>query len=523
MLIDLAACEAEDQLLRQRMHNALHRLQADREDLKSILGESQRAEDDLDQWREKRHVLLHTGLREALASVGDDDESEEGSVSSDAPLQPSKVHEGEDGFTQRTEAVRAELAARPTVDTSDAGNTSGRPAPAPAGHAGSPASLQELLAGGQARIDAHNSTASSRHTGSRPGSGNVRAASSRPSTAQQHRLAFEARGSLMASLAEREATRQVHGRSACRPSTSPIALYAPSGSHILATHVSQRMLAELQGVAPGVSAHVMIEERMRSSASAEEWVDSDGDTATSRHWSSSPASDGACGGLGGGSTFEATSRFDGGGSPSHLRPPAGSAVAAVPFVSRTGTKKWLATKPSSAPSSGASAQGAVRARSGNGVGAVDPAAARGSSSRLNRDVPGASAQAPVARLTTSGKSSANLSHSGSASTCRSSALPLCKALQSPAAAGSSNGLSPAASFTGLSVGGSGAHSRPSSASSCSPSAAEMHFRRLAASTAREMQPLGISERELAERRMASELVGSRRVLSASSRRHSKSR
>jgi len=37
------------------------------------------------------------------------------------------------------------------------------------------------------------------------------------------------------------------------------------------------------------------------------------------------------------------------------------------------------------------------------------------------------------------------------------------------------------------------------------------------------QALDISEREMADRRAASELVGSRRVLSAAARRHSKSR
>jgi hypothetical protein len=208
---DLAACEEEDEVLRQRTAQALARLQADRDDLRSLLTETKRTEDDLDEWRGKRHALLQDGLREALAALGEASESEDDELR--LRVAPGALVAGELSASEHAAISQARgpswsIAAEAGSSNTDGGQPgAGTPASGPA----SETSLHELLAGDDARLEAHNSSTLSRPGSGRPGGAGARLAESRPSTAQQHRLAFEARGSLMASLAEKEAARQVCG------------------------------------------------------------------------------------------------------------------------------------------------------------------------------------------------------------------------------------------------------------------------------------------------------------------------
>jgi len=311
--LDLAACEAEDEEVRRRTAQALARLQTDRDDFKSLLSETQRNEDELDDWRGRRHALLHDGLREALAAVAElsadsDDEQlahlragAEELVTGFAAEQLREVY-------RRANAGDADRSPAPALATRSSARGSYGTAVGSSLHEGdalADVSLYDLLAGGDARLEAHhhNATAAapaaaitscsrpgssntgcsnsgssdpwshsqagsssppgvntlgSNQPGSRPGSrmgiqpgtqaetpgsrlgsqaesqvgsqagsrvgsqagsqAGSRAGSrpvsaargSRPGTAQQHRLAFEARGSLMANLADKEAARQVN-------------------------------------------------------------------------------------------------------------------------------------------------------------------------------------------------------------------------------------------------------------------------------------------------------------------------
>jgi hypothetical protein len=399
----------------------------------------------------------------------------------------------------------------------------------------------------------------------------------------------------------------------------------------------QRMLDELQGVAPGVSAHDMIEERMRISATAEVWVDAPSEGADN----ADPAY-GLGGGAGEGVHSEGAgrreacrARHSGAGSPLQLRPPAGSAVAvlpgasegphsegvsrresygaklnragsplqqrppagsavaAVPFVSRAGSRKWSANKGAGSGGGGAVACGGSRPHTGSADGSAhssssdgaagrgsngsngrmrgdspssqtpgsgtcggsrphsgsadgsvhnirdgssgrdssrdaaaasadrsssDRAAGRDSNGRMRRDAP--SDHASGARTSAQPRPSASLPHCGSAGSFRTSALPLCKALHSPAAAAGDTHWSGQTANTSV---GTGVLPRPRSASSCSAGVSGLQASRPPLSAAGGAQALGVSARELADRRMASELAGSRRVLSASSRWHARSR
>eukprot|EP00962_Isochrysis_galbana_P001741 scaffold455_cov116-Isochrysis_galbana.AAC.6 len=271
------------------------------------------------------------------------------------------------------------------------------------------------------------------------------------------------------------------------------------------------MLNELQGVAPGVSARDMIQERMRVSATAEEWVDAQSGAVDADVYGSEGAGKREVSGHG----------LDGAGSPLQRRPPAGSAVAAVPFVSRTGSKMWSATKPTGSGGVGTSIRGGSRSQTGGAEGSTpsctNGAAGRGSSGRLRRDAP--LGQASGASSSAQPRPSASLPHCGSAGSFRTTALPLCKALQSHAAAEGD------ILWSGQTVGtstGVGVLLRPCSASSCASGASGVQASRPLLSASGGAPVLGISERELADRRMASELAGSRRVLSPSSRWHSRS-
>jgi hypothetical protein len=354
--VDLAACEEEDGALRQRTAQALERLQADRADVRSLLAQTKRTEDDLDDWRERRHALLQDGLREALASLGgasgsEDDDSplreapselvtgfaagllsagghghactsqarrsfsqtggpsasaelpswspiaESGSSSTDAERpaaatgNPSAENKADTGTSAMATSRRSPGAACPAVvpgaasDSSLQGllaggdarleahinGTRSRPGSrasrndgAPSAGAGGDASLGENYncacsynsstsgrpgsggpgsggawlagAGGDARSDIHNScssisnSTSGRPGSGRPGSGGAGSVGSRPSTAQQHRLAFEARESLVANLAEKDAARQVNHDCICPVRTLflPRRTYAPA-------------------------------------------------------------------------------------------------------------------------------------------------------------------------------------------------------------------------------------------------------------------------------------------------------
>lgn len=224
--IDLAACEEEDEALRQRTAQALERLQADRADLRSLLTETKRTEDDLDDWRGKRHALLQDGLREALASLSDASESEDDElrprVAPNATV-AGMLSASNHPVSSHARGPSGSIAAEGGSSSTDAGQSG---AGAPASGTASDASLQGLLAGGDARLEAHNSSRFSRPASDRPESAGARLADIRPSTAQQHRIAFEARGSLMASLAEKEGARQVSDGCA----TSPLvrALFTPN-------------------------------------------------------------------------------------------------------------------------------------------------------------------------------------------------------------------------------------------------------------------------------------------------------
>jgi hypothetical protein len=248
------------------------------------------------------------------------------------------------------------------------------------------------------------------------------------------------------------------------------------------------------------------------SATAEEWVDAHSGAADAAAYGSEGAGKGEASGL----------RLDRAGSPLQRRPPAGSAVAAVPFVSRTGSRKWSATKPTCSGGVGTLTRGCGRPQTGGADGSApsssDGAAGGGANVWLRRDAP--PGQAPGARSSTEPRPSASLPHCGSAGSFRTSALPLCKALHSLAAAEGDTHWSGQTTGTSMEV---GALLRPCSASSCASGTSGSQASRTLYLASGVAPVLGISERELADRRMASELAGSRRVLSASSRWHSRSR